>query len=103
MARSFPPPAPVGVSLIGVPTDIGAGHRGPSVGPVGLRNARTEDVAHYLTGRGNFYTAPFTVNRFVLMSSKESVGGGPYVTEEVFPLYESGGSWDGAELHDHLV
>ena len=73
----------------------------PHVTLARLRNARTEDVAHYLTGRGNFSTAPFTVNRFVLMSSKESVGGGPYLTEEVFPLYEAGASWDGAELHDH--
>jgi RNA 2',3'-cyclic 3'-phosphodiesterase len=75
----------------------------PHVTLARLRNARPEDVAHYLTGRGNFYTNTFTVNRFVLMSSKESVGGGPYVTEEVFPLYESGGSWDGADLHDHPV
>jgi 2'-5' RNA ligase len=73
----------------------------PHVTLARLRNARTEDVAHYLTGRGNFQTSAFTVNRFVLMSSKESVGGGPYVTEEVFPLYESGGSWDGAELGEH--
>ena len=75
----------------------------PHVTLARLRNVRPEDVAHYLTGRGNFYTAPFTVNRFVLMSSKESVGGGPYLTEEVFPLYETGGSWDGADLHDHPV
>jgi RNA 2',3'-cyclic 3'-phosphodiesterase len=75
----------------------------PHVTLARLRNARPEDVAHYLTGRGNFYTAPFTVNRFVLMSSKESVGGGPYLTEEVFPLYEAGGGWDGADLHDHPV
>lgn len=75
----------------------------PHVTLARLRNARPEDVAHYLSGRGNFYTNTFTVNRFVLMSSKESVGGGPYVTEEVFPLYESGGSWDGADLHDHPV
>jgi len=75
----------------------------PHVTLARLRNVRPEDVAHYLTGRGNFYTSPFTVNRFVLMSSKESVGGGPYVTEEVFPLYESGASWDGADLHDHPV
>lgn len=75
----------------------------PHVTLARLRNARTEDVAHYLSGRGNFHTAPFTVNRFVLMSSKESVGGGPYLTEEVFPLYETGGGWDGADLHDHLV
>lgn len=75
----------------------------PHVTLARLRNARTEDVAHYLSGRGNFHTAPFTVNRFVLMSSKESVGGGPYLTEEVFPLYETGGGWDGADLRDHLV
>ena len=61
----------------------------PHVTLARLRNARPEDVAHYLTGRGNFHTAPFTVNRFVLMSSKESVGGGPYLTEEVFPLHEA--------------
>ncbi|WP_313194814.1 RNA 2',3'-cyclic phosphodiesterase [Shinella zoogloeoides] len=75
----------------------------PHVTLARLRNARTEDVAHYLSGRGNFHTAPFTANRFVLMSSKESVGGGPYLTEEVFPLYETGGGWDGADLRDHLV
>lgn len=75
----------------------------PHVTLARLRNARTEDVAHYLSGRGNFYTSPFTVNRFVLMSSKELVGGGPYLTEEVFPLYETGGGWDGADLRDHLA
>ncbi|MBB5043416.1 RNA 2',3'-cyclic phosphodiesterase [Shinella fusca] len=75
----------------------------PHVTLARLRNARTEDVAHYLSGRGNFHTAPFTVNRFVLMSSKESVGGGPYLTEEVFPLYEGGGASDAASLHDHLA
>lgn len=75
----------------------------PHVTLARLRNVRPEDVAHYLSGRGNFHTAPFTVNRFVLMSSKESVGGGPYLTEEVFPLSETGGSWEGADLHDHPV
>ena len=74
----------------------------PHVTLARLRNSRPEEVAHYLTGRGNVHTSAFTVNRFVLMSSKESVGGGPYLTEEIFPLYESGGNWDGAELHDHL-
>ena len=34
MARSYPP-----VSLIGVPTDVGAGHRGASLGPEALRIA----------------------------------------------------------------
>lgn len=75
----------------------------PHVTLARLRNARTEDVARYLTGRGNFHTAPFMVNRFVLMSSKESVGGGPYLTEEVFPLYDTGSAWDGMDIYDHPV
>jgi 2'-5' RNA ligase len=45
-------------------------------------------VVHYLSGRGNFQTSLFTAARFVLLSSRESVGGGPYLTEEVFPLNE---------------
>ncbi|MCO5733562.1 RNA 2',3'-cyclic phosphodiesterase [Rhizobium sp. SSA_523] len=61
----------------------------PHVTLARLRSARVDDVVHYLAGRGNFYTAPFKVGRFVLMSSKESVGGGPYLTEEVFPLQDS--------------
>ncbi|MDQ0457345.1 RNA 2',3'-cyclic phosphodiesterase [Rhizobium paknamense] len=61
----------------------------PHVTLARLKSARLDDVIHYLSGRGNFHTAPFLVSRFVLMSSKESVGGGPYLTEEVFPLYEA--------------
>ncbi|MCY1665646.1 RNA 2',3'-cyclic phosphodiesterase [Rhizobium sp. SL86] len=61
----------------------------PHVTLARLRSARVEDVVHYLAGRGNFHTVPFNVGRFVLMSSKESVGGGPYLTEEVFPLQEN--------------
>jgi len=60
----------------------------PHVTLARLKNCRLDDVVHYLSGRGNFYTAPFTVNRFVLLSSKESVGGGPYLTEEIFPLQD---------------
>jgi 2'-5' RNA ligase len=29
---------------------------------------------------------PFRVGRFVLMSSRDSVGGGPYIVEEAWPL-----------------
>lgn len=75
----------------------------PHVTLARLRNARTEDVAHYLSGRGDFHTAPFTVNRFVLMSSKESVGGGPYVTEEIFPLYEARSAWEQPVVGGHLI
>lgn len=58
----------------------------PHVTLARLRNARVDDVVHYLSGRGNFATVPFTVKQFVLMSSRDSVGGGPYVVEEAFPL-----------------
>src|SRR5690606_10825700 len=44
MARSFSP-----VSLIGVPTDIGAGHRGASLGPDALRIAGIREA---LAARG---------------------------------------------------
>jgi RNA 2',3'-cyclic 3'-phosphodiesterase len=69
----------------------------PHVTLARLRSARVEDVVHYLAGRGNFHTLPFTVGRFVLMSSKESVGGGPYLTEEVFPLQENHSRYAGSD------
>ncbi len=58
----------------------------PHVTLARLRNSSPIDVAHYLSARGNFSTAPFRIGRFVLMSSRDSVGGGPYVIEEVWPL-----------------
>lgn len=58
----------------------------PHVTLARLKNARVDDVVHYMAGRGDFQTMPFMARRFVLLSSKESVGGGPYLTEEVFPL-----------------
>ena len=60
----------------------------PHVTLARLKSSRVDDVVHYLSGRGNFQTSPFTAARFVLLSSRESVGGGPYLTEEVFPLNE---------------
>ncbi|MCA1442013.1 RNA 2',3'-cyclic phosphodiesterase [Ensifer sp. IC4062] len=61
----------------------------PHVTLARLRSSRVGDVVNYLSGRGNFLTSPFTVSRFVLLSSRDSVGGGPYLTEEVFPLHEA--------------
>ena len=49
-----------------------------------------QEVARYLSARGNFAAMPFTVERFVLMSSRESVGGGPYIVEEAWPLGAAG-------------
>jgi RNA 2',3'-cyclic 3'-phosphodiesterase len=58
----------------------------PHVTLARLRNASPVDVANYLSARGNFATMPFKVGRFVLMSSRDSIGGGPYVIEEAWPL-----------------
>ncbi|AXV16673.1 RNA 2',3'-cyclic phosphodiesterase [Neorhizobium sp. SOG26] len=68
----------------------------PHVTLARLKNCRLDDVVHYLSGRGNFFAPTFTVGRFVLLSSKESVGGGPYLTEEVFPLRETSYGYAGA-------
>jgi RNA 2',3'-cyclic 3'-phosphodiesterase len=63
----------------------------PHVTLARLKASRVEDVVHYLGGRGDFHTMPFRIGRFVLLSSRESVGGGPYLTEEIFPLREAAG------------
>jgi 2'-5' RNA ligase len=69
---------------LGLPAD--ARKFQPHVTLARLRNASGSDVARYLSARGNFSTLPFRVSRFVLMSSRDSVGGGPYVVEEAWPL-----------------
>ena len=51
-----------------------------------LRDSSSLDVADYLSARGYFRTAAFPVSRFVLFSSRNSVGGGPYVVEASYPL-----------------
>ena len=61
----------------------------PHVTLARLRGAKVSDVVDYLAARGNFQTLPFTVGRFVLMSSRDSVGGGPYKVEEAFDLYDA--------------
>lgn len=72
------------VKRLGLPAD--ARKFVPHVTLARLRNSSPLDVATYLSARGNFATAPFRVSRFVLMSSKDSVGGGPYIIEEAWPL-----------------
>ena len=58
----------------------------PHVTVARLKNAKPGEVAAWLSARGNFAATPFKVGRFVLMSSRDSVGGGPYVIEEAWPL-----------------
>lgn len=58
----------------------------PHVTLARLRDSSSRQVADYLSERGYFRSAPFRVERFVLYSSRASVGGGPYVVEEAYPL-----------------
>lgn len=51
-----------------------------------MRHSRPEQVAKVLQRNGRFHLPPFMVERFVLMSSRPNVGGGPYVVEEAYPL-----------------
>ncbi len=58
----------------------------PHVTLARLRASSSRDVADYLAMRGFFRTAAFPVTRLVLFSSRDSVGGGPYVVEAAYPL-----------------
>ena len=58
----------------------------PHVTLARLRDSSSRQVAEYLATRGLFRTSSFRVSRFVLFSSRNSVGGGPYVVEEAYPL-----------------
>ena len=58
----------------------------PHVTVARLRDTSSRDVAEYLSVRGAFRSPPFQVSRFVLMSSRASMGGGPYVVEAAYPL-----------------
>jgi RNA 2',3'-cyclic 3'-phosphodiesterase len=58
----------------------------PHVTLARLRDTSSWQVADYLSARGHFRSASFEVSRFVLFSSRSSVGGGPYVVEADYPL-----------------
>ena len=58
----------------------------PHVTLARLRGARADAVAVYLERQGGIAAEPFTVSRFVVYSSRNSVGGGPYVVEAAYPL-----------------
>jgi len=58
----------------------------PHVTLARLRGARADAVAAYLERQGGAAAEPFAVNRFVLYSSRNSVGGGPYVIEAAYDL-----------------
>ena len=58
----------------------------PHVTLARLRGTRPDVVARFLGSRPPLELEPFTVDRFVLFSSRPNTGGGPYVVEETFPL-----------------
>ena len=53
-----------------------------------LKNTTPYEAAAYLSQRGLVSIAEFTASRFVLMSSRDSIGGGPYVIEAAYALSE---------------
>ena len=58
----------------------------PHVTLARLKHVSPVDVADYIAMRGHFPKLTFTADRFVLYSSRASVGGGPYVVEAAYPL-----------------
>ena len=58
----------------------------PHVTIARLRNVSPETTAKYLSERGGFFVAHFPVKEFALFSSRDSVGGGPYICEERYGL-----------------
>lgn len=58
----------------------------PHVTLARLRDGSPLDVAEYLAVRGAFPRFTFMAQQFVLYSSRDSVGGGPYIVEAAYPL-----------------
>jgi len=58
----------------------------PHVTLARLRDSSSRQVADYLSNRAGFRSMAFLVSRFVLFSSRASVGGGPYVVEASYPF-----------------
>ena len=66
----------------------------PHVSLARLRDSSSHQVAEYLAARGHYRSTPFRVSRFVLFSSRSSVGGGPYVVEADYPLERGQSAFD---------
>lgn len=58
----------------------------PHVTLARLRGTTAEDLARFMAFAGKFEPLTFAVGRFVLFSSRDSVGGGPYLVEQAYPL-----------------
>jgi len=58
----------------------------PHVTLARLRDTQPHEAALYIAQMGQFSPLNVSVGRFVLYSSRDSVGGGPYVIEQSYPL-----------------
>ena len=58
----------------------------PHVALARLRGVSAGEVAQFIAQSGRFIPLEFQVKRFVLFSSKDSVGGGPYLVEQSYRL-----------------
>jgi 2'-5' RNA ligase len=71
----------------------------PHVTLARLRESSSRQVADYLAVRSPFRSPAFQVSRFVLFSSRASVGGGPYVVEAAYPLTRDHPRDDGGQMN----
>ena len=71
----------------------------PHVTLARMRGARQSAVARFLEENGGMRLEPFRVTRFVLLSARPGVGGGPYGLEAAYALstMEESGEYSGAE------
>ncbi len=58
----------------------------PHVTLARFRSPNVDEIANWLSSRGDYSSNSFTVGRIALYSARESTGGGPYVIERVFPF-----------------
>jgi 2'-5' RNA ligase len=58
----------------------------PHVTLARMRGARNSAAARFLEENGDLRMEPFLVTRFVLLSARPGVGGGPYGLEAAYPL-----------------
>jgi len=71
----------------------------PHVTLARLRDVSARTVADWLALRGGGPMLDYEARRFVLMSSRASTGGGPYMIEEAYPLGQGGIEDEDAETH----
>lgn len=69
---------------------ISADHRKftPHITLARLKGTTPLEIAGFIGARGGFYSQPFTIHEMELLSSKDSIGGGPYITEARYPFQQ---------------